>query len=263
MLSFNEELEFVRGQINLLRIREQELGGRNSVHAPSGNYSCHICRSSLTSPLGHLAYPPHPIDCPICFESTDPIMVLSCGHFICRDCFKGFFGLCENNRQVRREAQVRHVVRVLPSQIRGELVENSEQNETYNITRFSSSSISLIYVDPHTETISIKFVSTGDMTYIYRILDQEKWRSIMTNIQESDESERGSIGRLINQSIRDANLLLFVGRTVSNDVNSLGSIVLRFAQEHREDTQEQHDDTPEHLEDTQEHREDTVDSPMI
>jgi len=101
-------------------------------------------------------------------------------------------------------------------------------------------------------------VSTGDMTYIYRILDQEKWRSIMTNIQESDESERGSIGRLINQSIRDANLLLFVGRTVSNDVNSLGSIVLRFTQEHRDDATEHDEDAVEHREDGIEHREDGI-----
>lgn len=223
MSSRNEELEFIRRQISILRVREQELTLRRYIDVPRGHYSCHICRTSLSFPLGHLSYPPQPIECPICKENTDPILVLSCGHFICSECFKGFFGLSYTSLSIVSSLMETHD---------GNLVEREESN---TITRFTSISISLIFFDSRTETVSIKFLSTPGTTYIYRIQDIERWRRIVANIRERSEGNRESIGMQINNYIRDASLLLLIGRTSVyhdiNDLNRLGMTVYNMINE--------------------------------
>ena len=211
------QLDSIRQQMSVLRIREEELMRRNAIHVPEGRYSCHICRTSLSIPFGYRAYPPEPIECPICRESSNPIMMLSCGHFICCDCFNGFF--------VLRQSRTRRQIRIGPPVLEGNLVENAEDTENRIITTFISTAISLIFFDPLSETVSIRFIDTPDTTYIYHILDMERWREITSTMTH----QNSSIGEIINQCIRDANLLSLISRTsvyqTIDDLDILGITV--------------------------------------
>lgn len=225
-----QQLGSIRQQMSDLRVREEELMRRNAIHVPEGRYSCHICRTSLSIPFGYRAYPPEPIECPICRESSNPIMMLSCGHFICCDCFNGFFVLQQSHRRQ---------IRIGPPVLEGNLVENAEDTENRITTTFISTAISLIFFDPLSETVSIRFVSTPDTTYIYRVLDTERWRQIQMTIPHNS-----SIGGIIHRCIRDAELLSLISRTSVyqsiDDLDILGITVYDLSSNAGEVEYEQH-----------------------
>lgn len=212
------ELTLVRQQLSELRSREQDLLRESNIDVPKGSYNCHLCRTSLVVPLGHLAYPPEPIECPICKEETDPIMVLTCGHFICRECFKGFFVPRPSSTQQNHQTRT------------GNMIQNGRDD---NVTTFTSSAISLIFTDALTDTVSIKFISTWHTTYVYHILDKERWGRILSNIQQEHQQAYFSVGEEINIAICDPSILLLIGRTSAfvnmDDIPAFGVTVFNIA----------------------------------
>lgn len=57
---------------------------------------CPQCRKEISSPYGYKGYPDINITCCICYDDFSPIMMTTCGHFLCEICFRNpmVFGHC-------------------------------------------------------------------------------------------------------------------------------------------------------------------------
>lgn len=49
---------------------------------------CPRCRREISYPYGHKGFPDIPITCAVCYEDFTPIMMTTCGHFLCEMCFR-------------------------------------------------------------------------------------------------------------------------------------------------------------------------------
>lgn len=108
---------------------------------------------------------------------------------------------------------------------RGHFVENYNDSEQYNVSTFVSESISLIFFDKVSKSLSIKFSQTSDTTYIYKILDIEKLVNILSIFRDKNKIDNMSIGRLINNLISHDNIIIRVGRSyVYNNIKDINSL---------------------------------------
>lgn len=49
---------------------------------------CPRCRREISYPYGYKGFPDIPITCAICYEDFTPIIMTTCGHFLCEICFR-------------------------------------------------------------------------------------------------------------------------------------------------------------------------------